>query len=136
MNELPSFETSLVPGGTYTAEVIGEISEKPSSFDKLKTYLELPFSLKDPTLGDYKRFLWAFTPKSQKFADFLIAIGGRRLPNGNVQPPPGAYVGKQVILNIGQRTSKNDKNKIVNEVLGVYPAAQPPSPEDDIETPF
>ena len=135
MYELPTFETSLVPGGTYTAEVIGEIQEKPSSFDKTKNYLELTFALKHPQLGEFQRFIWAFTSRSLRFADFLLAIGGRRLPNGNVQPPSGPYIGKKVILNVGQRTSKNDKNKIVNEVLSVFPAAQEPS-EDGIEIPF
>jgi hypothetical protein len=140
MNTLPSYESGLVPQGHYEAEVIGEVQERESSFDKTKTYLELPFCLKSERLGDYARFLWAFTPRSPKFAEFLVAIGGKRLFNGNVEPPRGPYVGKKVVLNIGQRTAKNDKSKIVNEVLGVFPFTeeQPqPSPkeEDDSDLP-
>ena len=65
MRELPSFQTSLVPRGDYVAEVMGEIQEKPSSFDPshLKTYLEMKFSLKSP-LGEYFEFIWTFTHKS------------------------------------------------------------------------
>lgn len=139
MNSLPSFETSVVPGGTYEATVIGEVKEKESSFDKTKTYLEMPFSLKSNQWGDYAKFLWAFTPRSQRFADFLLVIGGTRLPNGNVQPPRGSYVGKKCLLNIGQRTSKSEKNKIVNEVLGIFPYSEPAQPiagEPSTEVPF
>lgn len=141
MNSLPSFETSLVPAGTYEAEVIGEIQEKQSNFDKNKTYLELPFALKNPQLGEFSRFTWTFTPRAPRFADFLTAIGGIRLPNGNVQPPRGPYVGKKVVINITQRTSKSDKAKIVNEVLAIYPpmevpVAPAPGQDDDVKLPF
>jgi hypothetical protein len=140
MNTLPSYESGLVPMGTYEATVTGEIQERESSFDKTKTYLELPFELKSERLGDYARFLWAFTPRSPKFSEFLLAIGGKRLFNNNVEPPRGPYVGKKVVLNIGQRTSKNDKSKLVNEVLAVFPFNEapevtPPREIDDSDLP-
>jgi len=127
MNTLPSYESGLVPPGHYEAEVIGEIQERESTFDKTKTYLELPFALKSDRLGDYARFPWNFTPRSRMFGEFLIAIGGKRLFNGNVEPPHGTYIGKKVILHIGQRTSKHDKGKLVNEVLAVFPFNESPS---------
>jgi hypothetical protein len=121
MNNLPQFETSVVPGGFYEASVLGEVQEKESTFDRTKTYFELAFSLSSRQLGNYNRFIWSFTPKSPKYADFLLAIGGRKLANGNAEPPRGSYVGKMVVLEIGKKTAKNDPDKVVNEVLKVMP---------------
>lgn len=121
MRELPSFQTSLVPMGNFTAEVMSEIQEKVSTFDASRNYLQLAFDLKSAQ-GEHFAFTWCFTERSQKFADFLLAIGGRRLPSGNVQPPRGLYVGKKVTMTIGQRTAKGAKDeRLVNEVLGIYP---------------
>jgi hypothetical protein len=136
MKDLPSFETFLVPSGFYEAEVIEEIQEKTSSFDKNKTYLELAFALKNPQWGDFSRFVWAFTPRSPKFGDFLAAIGGTRLPNGNINPPRGPYVGKKVMINVTQRISKADKTKIVNEVLTIMPVPVELPEDDGIKIPF
>ena len=119
MRELPSFQTSLVPMGSYVAEVKGEISEKVSTFDTNRSYLELPLILKSER-GEYFPFTWCFTERSPKFADFLTAIGGRRLPSGNVQPPQGPYIGRKVMVSIGQRTAKGKDPRIVNEILSIW----------------
>ena len=140
MRELPSFQTSLVPMGTYIGEVQGEISEKTSTFDISRTYLELPFVL-GPHNGEFFRFTWSFTDRSPKLADFLLAIGGRRVSSGNVQPPAGPYVGKRVMLSIGQRSAKGkDSSRIVNEVLAIWALDATPSEphvdDDGNTTPF
>ena len=139
MRELPSFQTSLVPMGTYVGEVKGEIQEKTSTFDISRTYLELPFIL-GPHNGEYFNFVWSFTERSPKLADFLLAIGGRRLSSGNVQPPAGPYIGKKVMLSIGQRSAKGKDPRIVNEVLSIWAfdsaASEPHVDDDGNTTPF
>ena len=137
MKELPSFQTSLVPMGTYLAEVKAEIQAKASNFDTSRSYLELPLNLKSGR-GEYFTFIWCFTERSPKLAELLLALGGRRLPSGNVQPPPGPYIGRKVMVSIGQRSAKGATDgRIVNEILSVWAydeAAPDPIVDDDGQT--
>ena len=136
MRELPDFKTVLVPMGTYTAEVKGEITEKESTFDKTRSYLELPLIL-GPHNGEYFPFTWCFTERNPKLADFLIALGGKRLSSGNVQHPSGPYIGRKVMMSIGQRTAKGKDVRIVNEVLAIWAydsTASEPHVDDDGNT--
>lgn len=139
MRELPSYQTSLVPMGNYLAEVTGEIQEKVSTFDASRNYLQLAFDLKSAK-GEHFAFTWCFTERSPRLADFLLAIGGRRLPSGNVQPARGTYIGQKVTMTIGQRTAKGSKDeRLVNEVLAIYKYEESvaEAPEfDDLEADF
>jgi len=131
LKELPTFQTSLVPMGNYAAEVTGEIQEKASTFDASRSYLQLAFDLTSAR-GEHFNFTWCFTERSPKFGEFLLAVGGRRLPSGNVQPPKGPYIGQKVTMTIGQRTAKGAKDdRRINEVLGIYrldeAVAEPPA---------
>jgi hypothetical protein len=123
--------------GTYVAEVKSEIKEKPSNFDTSQSYLELPLTLKSER-GEYFSFTWCFTERSPKLGDFLLALGGRRLPSGNVQPPPGTYIGRKVMVSVGQRSAKGaNDGRLVNEILSVwaYDEAEPePIVDDDRQT--
>lgn len=120
MNDLPVYQTNLVPMGTYIAEVTGAIKEKISTFDLSRRYYVLPLRLVSENGEDFL-FAWSFTERSPMLADFLLAIGGRRLPSGNIQPPPGPYTGRKVRVSIGQRTAKGSSDgRVINEVLAIY----------------
>jgi hypothetical protein len=127
--------------GTYVAEVKGEIQEKVSTFDNSRSYLELLLMLKSDR-GEFFSFSWCFTVRSPKLADFLLAIGVRRLPSGNVHPPPkGPYIGQKVYVSIGQQSAKGAKDgRLVNEILSVYKydeaASEPHVADDGKTTPF
>jgi hypothetical protein len=131
MRDLIDYEPSVVPGGMYEAEVIFELEEKESTFRKGEYFQQLTFALKNSQFGDYSRFVWAFTRRTQRWGDFLLAIGGKQLPSGVIQKPAGSYIGKKVMLEIGKRSSKTDKTKTVNEVLAVFPYSAPKA----VETP-
>ncbi len=133
MKTLPNFQPSLVPMGDYIAEVNGEIQEKQSTFDPNKIFLALPLTLIDGQRESFA-FSWYFNPRSPRYADFLLAIGGSRLDSGNIQPPPGSYNGRKVMIRIGQRTSKD--GRLVNEVLSIsrYNAAPSVSTHPNVAT--
>jgi hypothetical protein len=120
MRELPAYETGLVPMGNYVAEVTGGLNQRVSSFDNSKNYFMLPFRLTNEN-GEQFTFTWAFNSKSPMWGQFLLAIGGRKLPSNRVVPPQGSYSGRKVRVSIGQRTAKGSTDgRLINEVLAVY----------------
>lgn len=122
-------------------ECAAALSLHPMSVRKMiansRSYHELPFILKSKQ-GKYFPFTWCFTERSPKLAEFLLALGGRRLPSGNIQPPPGPYVGRKVMVSIGQRGAKGAKDgRLVNEILSVWvydEAAPDPIVDDEGQT--
>ena len=130
-----------VPAGIYVAEISGEVTERPSLFKQGATYLVLPMRLQDKN-GMVRDFEYAFGSnlKDRTYRLLITILGGTEHPDGRISPPPTMMM-KKFQIKIGERTAKNDKSRIVNEILSVSPlaetkaAAEPPF-SDVEEAPF
>ncbi len=136
---LPIGEPTIVPGGLYTATIVGEVSEQTSKFDSSRHYYTLPLKLHSAS-GEEFDFTWAFGPKSPVYIKFLELIGGVATASGKVHPPD-EYEGRTFTIKIGEQMNK-EKTKTINSVLEVWPETRkgskpvPPAEGEDVETPF
>lgn len=117
MSDLPMAVPSIVPMGEYTADIKGKVEERQSQFDPTKTYWEMPLIIQAST-GEYFDFIYAFNPRNPIYHRLLELLGGEKQPTGFTMPPEN-YIGKKFKVKITERPAKNDKNRIVNEVIAV-----------------
>lgn len=143
--KLPNFEPSTIPAGEYLAEIVSDPVEKTSQFDTTKTYIELRLALQNPR-GEHFEYIWNFTAKTPIYKDLLILLGGKQQISGIVVPP-ASYRGKFFAVSIIERPAKNDKARLVNEIIRIMPYEQPAPPpaieepeidqaDDGVEVPF
>lgn len=113
---LPIGVPSVVPSGEYVAEIKADPEEKASQFDSAKTYFEMPLTLQNQR-GEYFDFIFVFNPKNPVYHRLLEILGGEKQPTGFTTPPKESYIGKKFVARITERSAKNDKNRLVNEIL-------------------
>lgn len=128
----PMYEPTLVPAGTYVAEIVHDgVEEKQSHYDPDRTYFELKLILQD-SRGNHVDYTYCFTKRSPKLKDIYLVVGGRELKSGHVEPPQ--LKGKKFKVDIIQRQAQNDKSKTVNDIAHVEPARitepDPRTPEE------
>lgn len=115
---LPIAVPSVIPSGEYVAEIKADPEEKASQFNPAKTYFEMPLTLQNQR-GEYFDFIFSFNPKTPAYHMLLEIVGGEKQPTGFTIPPKESYIGKKFVARITVRSAKNDKNRLVNEILSV-----------------
>ena len=138
----PNFEPSTLPAGEYQAEIISDPVEKTSQFDQSKTYLELQMNLQNPR-GEHFSYTWTFNKKTPIYKDLLLLLGGKEHLSGMVTPP-ASMQGRRFAISLTERQAKNDKTRLVNDIIRVKPHEPEPEQtqpekipaEDGVEVPF
>jgi len=138
MRDLPDYIPSVVPQGTYKAEIRSELTQKPSQFDQAKTYYQLDLNLEGPT-GEWFAFPWSFSPRNPIFGELLLILGGKRLQSGVISHPR-TYAGKPFLVEIIQRPGKtpDTRTRTFNEIVAVKPyvgESEPEGPEEISDDP-
>ena len=130
----PQFQPSTVPVGEYVCEIAGEPEEKQSQFDSAKSYLVVKMNLQNQR-GEHFPFDWTFNEKTPMYGKLLILLGGKEHHSGIIDPPP-TWIGQKFVASIIERSAKNDKNKLVNEIVRVasYEPVVPPAIPDEVPT--
>ena len=63
--------------------------------------------------------IFAFNQKTPIYADLLRVLGGQTQSTGITSPPLEPYVGKKFKARIAERPAKNDKSRMVNEIIAI-----------------
>ena len=129
MNNLPSFQPTTVPSGEYVAQIKTDCVEKTSQFDQTKTYRELGMVLRNQR-GEFFEFTWSFSPKTPIYKNVLIILSGKEQVSGIVDPPEKSIIGEKFIATITERTARNDKTRLVNEIIRAMPYVKPKKEEE------
>ena len=129
---LPAAIPGVLPMGEYVCEIKAEAEKKASQFDPSKSYFELPLSVQNAN-GEYFDFNFVFNPKTPIYPDFLKLLGGQTQPTGIISPPLEPYVGKKFMARITERPAKNDKSRMVNEIIAVWLYNPEQNPEEKKE---
>ena len=87
MSNFPDYEPTTVREGEYLAEIMTDVSEKPSQYKPGATFKVMDLRLRN-SVGEYSMFTWAFSPKSPIYRSLLMILGGTELPSGRITPPP------------------------------------------------
>jgi hypothetical protein len=118
-----SYEPPTVPSGKYIATIKADPVEKVSQFSTGRTYstVELQLQAED---GQFFLMEWAWTPKMYIYKQLLMILGGKEQPSGHITPPVH-MIGRKFKAKIIERPAKNDKMKLVNEIVDVSPYEEP-----------
>jgi hypothetical protein len=119
MSNFPDYEPTTVREGEYLAEIKTGVSEKPSQYNPGATFRVMELILQN-SVGEYTIFTWAFSPKSPVYRTLLMILGGTELPSGRITPP-SSMIGRKFMAKIIERPAKNDKSRMVNEIIRVMP---------------
>ena len=144
--ELPEYEEDFpppvprtVPAGNYLCQFAGSCIKRTSQFGSGESYYyEMPLKIRDAAGNNFK-YNFNFNPTNSIYADMVKLAGGKELPSRLIEvPPKNSIIGKLFMAQIIERQAKNDKNKIVNDILRVWPYEPKikvePEPEPQIET--
>ena len=125
-----------VPANRYLCQITGVCIKRVSQWkvDGVETfYFELPMKIKDAA-GNTFKFGFNFNEKNPIYAEIMMLVGGKKSEIGLITVPPTAsIIGKLFMAQVTERSAKNDKARIVNEILRVWPCP-PRKPETEPET--
>lgn len=127
-----------VPANRYLCQITGTCIKRTSQWKKdgVETfYFELPMKIKDAT-GNTFKFGYNFNQKNPIYGEIMVLVGGKKSEIGLITvPPTTSIIGKLFMAQITERPARNDKARIVNDILRVWPC--PPrktEPETGPET--
>ena len=137
--KVPDFPTPVpltVPANRYLCQITGVCIKRTSQWklDGVETfYFELPMKIKDAA-GNTFKFGFNFNEKNPIYAEIMVLIGGKKSDIGLIKvPPTTSIIGKLFMAQIIERQAKNDKTRIVNDILRVWPCP-PRKTETEPET--
>jgi len=120
-DKFPRPELVIVPAGIYACQIVRSPIKRTSQFLGQDWYYELPLKLKDKA-GNVFKFNFSFSLKSQIYAQVILLVGGTEQPTGQIDvPPKTSIIGKLFMAEIIKRPMKNNKDKIMNDIIKVWP---------------
>jgi len=135
-DKFPRPELVIVPAGIYACQIVRSPIKRTSQFPGQDWYYELPLKIKDK-VGNVFKFNFSFSLKSQIYAQVILLVGGTEQPTGQIDvPPKTSIIGKSFMAEIIKRPMKNNKDKIMNDIIKVWPyePSQPQGAETAPET--
>ena len=119
INSLPDGVPTTIPAGFYLCQFAKNCTMRTSQFDPSQHYYELPLKVKDDG-GNTFEFSFNFQPKSSIYISILKLAGSEELPSGVVKAPKNSIIGKFFMAEITRRQAKNDKTRLVNDIIKVW----------------
>lgn len=122
MTRLDEALPTVIPEGEYKLILKDEPQKQPSLYGS-GYFWKFNFYAKDKK-GNHYEINQVFTSKKESYHQLLKALGGKTGVNGVTLPPPletHELKGKSVLGEVIQRPAKNDKNRIINEIISIRP---------------
>ncbi len=108
----------LLPEGMYKIELDEEPTKELSRYGG--HFFRFSSIAKNPN-GEHFEFKFSLSPKMDSYHSLLRALGGQTQANGITMPPSGSVVGKKFKAKIRHRPAKNDKERMVTELVNIAP---------------
>jgi len=119
-DDYPDPQPCTVPAGTYTCQLAGGCAKRDSQYPNQPPYYEMPLVIKDHA-GNTLRFKFNFNQKNVIYGEIIKLLGGKELPSRVIKAPPKTHIiGKRFMAQVIERQAKNDKARIVNDILRVW----------------
>lgn len=133
----PDPEPLTVPAGNYLCQFAGSVVKRPSQYGAGESYYyEMPLKIRDAAGNNYEYKFNFSNSKNQVYGEVMKLGGGEEQKNRVIKlPPKTSIIGKLFMAQIIERQAKNDKTKILNDILRVwkYVPKKKPEPEPEPE---